>query len=187
MFVPSGRSLMTSTLAPVAARIPGATALPEPFARVEDDPDPAAADRRGETGPVGDVAGHALAGIHRDPQLVVADAAELLRPPDQLLELVLDGVVELQPVVVEDLQAVVLGRVVGGRDHDPGGVLAAARRGRRGRAWARRRPGGRRVPRLVAPAVIAATNRSHERRVSWPTTIAPRPPTSRWAVARPRA
>ena len=29
------------------------------------------------------------------------------------------------------------------------------------------------TPRLVAPAVIAATNMSPERRVSWPTTIAP--------------
>src|SRR5437016_4651504 len=42
------------------------------------------------------------------------------------------------------------------------------------------------TPMLVAPAVIAATNMSHERRVSWPTTRAPPGPMRRWAVARPR-
>ena len=40
---------------------------------------------------------------------------------------------------------------------------------------------------LVAPAVIAATNMSPERRVSWPTTIALPGRTSRFAVARPSA
>ena len=43
------------------------------------------------------------------------------------------------------------------------------------------------TPRLVAPAAIAATNMSPERRVSWPTTIEPPGPTSRCAVARPSA
>ena len=37
------------------------------------------------------------------------------------------------------------------------------------------------------PAAIAATNMSPERRVSWPTTMAPPGPTRRCAVARPRA
>ena len=43
------------------------------------------------------------------------------------------------------------------------------------------------TPRLVAPAAIAATNMSPERRVSWPTTIAPPRPTRREATARPSA
>ena len=49
---------------------------------------------------------------------------ELLGPPDQLLELVLDRVVELEAVTVEDLEPVVVGRVVRGGDHDPGRELA---------------------------------------------------------------
>jgi hypothetical protein len=43
------------------------------------------------------------------------------------------------------------------------------------------------TPRLVAPEVIAETNMSPDRRVSWPTTIAPPLPASWCAVARPRA
>jgi hypothetical protein len=43
------------------------------------------------------------------------------------------------------------------------------------------------TPRLVAPEVIAETNMSPDRRVSWPTTIVPPLPASWWAVARPRA
>ena len=43
------------------------------------------------------------------------------------------------------------------------------------------------TPRLVAPATMAATNMSPERRVSWPTTIAPPGPARRCATARPRA
>ena len=41
------------------------------------------------------------------------------------------------------------------------------------------------APMLVAPAVIAATNMSPERRVSCPTTSEPPAPTTWWAVARP--
>ena len=54
--------------------------------------------------------------ITRRPQ----SRRELVRPPDQLLQLVLDGVIELQAVGVEHLEAVVLGRVVRSRHHDPG-------------------------------------------------------------------
>src|SRR5689334_6720264 len=43
------------------------------------------------------------------------------------------------------------------------------------------------TPRLVAPAAIAETNMSPDRRVSWPTTISPPGPTSRFATARPSA
>ena len=49
------------------------------------------------------------------------------------LELVLDRVVELQAVAVEHLEAVVVGRVVRGRDHDPGRVRPAPREKREGR------------------------------------------------------
>ena len=53
----------------------------------------------------------------------------------ELLELVLDGIVELQPVAVEHLEAVVVGRVVRRRDHDPADEHAATGQegeGRRG-------------------------------------------------------
>ena len=49
---------------------------------------------------------------------------QLLGGPDELLELVLDLLVELEAVLVEHLEAVVAGRVVRGRDHDPGRELA---------------------------------------------------------------
>ena len=103
------------------------------------------------------------------------------------LELVLDVVVELEPVGVEHLEAVVLGRVVGGGDHDPGARYGPVR-ARNARAGVGTTPTTwTSTPRLVAPATIAATNMSPDRRVSWPTTIGrPARPAVR-AVARPRA
>ena len=103
-----------------------------------------------------------------------SNAAELALAPDELLELLLDGVVELEAVAVEHLEAVVVGRVVRGRDHDPRGEGAVRARyasagvGTTPTTWTS-------TPRLVAPAVSAATNMSPDRRVSWPTTIDPPP------------
>ena len=121
------------------------------------------------------------------PELVVPTAAELLGSPDERLELVLDRVVELEAVVVEDLEAVVVGRVVRRRDHDPGRELARAGEegeGRRGHdadlvdvgAQARRAGGDRRHEHVAGAAgVLADDDRAAGR------------PTSRCAVARPRA
>ncbi len=61
------------------------------------------------------------------PERRVPDPAELALAPDELLELLLDGIVELEPVGIEHLEPVVVGRVVRCRDHDPGGVVAVAR------------------------------------------------------------
>ena len=66
-------------------------------------------------------------------QVGVADAAELALAPDELLELLLERVVELEAVGVEDLEAVVVGRIVRGRDHDPGGERAGPGQVREGR------------------------------------------------------
>ena len=92
-----------------------------------------------------------------------------------------------RPRRVEHLEPVVLGRVVRRRDHDPGGERrrsparnASAGVGTTPTEWTS-------APMLVAPAVIAATNMSPERRVSWPTTSEPPAPTTWWAVARPSA
>ena len=54
-------------------------------------------------------------------------AAEVVGPPDELFELVLDRIVELEAGPVEHFQPIVVGRVVGGRDHDPGRERAAPR------------------------------------------------------------
>ena len=66
------------------------------------------------------------------------DPAQLVRLPDQLLQVILDGVVELQPAAVEDLEPVVVGRVVRGGDHDPTGERATTGQEGKGRASARR-------------------------------------------------
>ena len=157
-----------------------------PGSRGPSDGSPSRWRRRARAGvPVGvDRAPRARAGARRSrrrgrgvttirPRPALVDAAELLRAPDELLELVLDRVVELEAVAVEDLEPVVVGRVVRGRDHDPGGERAAPREERERRRRARRRRRGRRRRGWLAPAAIAATNMSPERRVSWPTTIAP--------------
>ena len=90
-----------------------------------------------------------------DPR--VARATQLLGPPDQRLEGVLAIVVELHPPLVEDLQAVVVGRVVGGRDHDPGTEVAAA--GEEGEG--RRRQGAGKVD-VGAHAGRPGRDRRHE-------------------------
>ena len=97
MFTPSGSLWMTSTVAPVAARISG-----------PDDRRPSRSRSRGRSAarpprsiaasaePVVAVAIEELRRDDRPADLGVADAAELLGPPDELLELVLDRVVELE-------------------------------------------------------------------------------------------
>ena len=136
MFSPSGWSLITSTLAPVAPQDPrGPTADAEPFAQSSTIRSPEASIVPGERLAMGDVARDAIAGVDDRPEPVRRRAGELVGAPDELLQLVLDRVVELQPVGVEDLEAVVLGRVVRRGHHDPGRVVAVGgeerQRGRR--------------------------------------------------------
>jgi hypothetical protein len=71
----------------------------------------------------------------RATEVAIPDATELLGAPDQLLELVLDRVIELEALLVEDFEAVVVRRVVRGRDHDSRGEVTRAgeERQRRGR------------------------------------------------------
>jgi hypothetical protein len=62
----------------------------------------------------------ATAGVDHAAELLIRGAGQLLGPPDQAFQLVLDRIVELETVAIEDLEPIVEGRVVRGRDHDPG-------------------------------------------------------------------
>ena len=71
---------------------------PRPVGGIEDEPDPRGIDGGGQRQAMLLVVPDAAAAIDRPAERFVADATELLRAPDQPLELVFDGVVELQPV-----------------------------------------------------------------------------------------
>ena len=65
-----------------------------------------------------------IVGIHQPPESIGGRPWQFVGPPDELLQLVLDVVVELEAVLIENLQTVVAGRVVRGRNHDPGSKMA---------------------------------------------------------------
>ena len=91
-------------------------------------------DASGEPEPVTQVVVDEAGADHDPPEAGVRRAAEVARAPDELFELVLDGIVELEAATVEHLEPVVVGRVVRGRDHDPGGEPATpCEEGKRGR------------------------------------------------------
>ena len=94
---------------------------------------PRRVDGAGQPDPVLQVGVDRPGGVHGTPELRIADATELALAPDQGLELLLDRVVELEALGVEDLEAVVVGGVVRGRDHDPGLVRAVPGKERQGR------------------------------------------------------
>ena len=74
---------------------------------IEHEAQAAGVDRRREREPVRPVVVEPGAGVDHPAELGVRRTGQLLRPPDQLLELVLDRVVELEPVTVEHLETVV--------------------------------------------------------------------------------
>ena len=142
---------------------------------VEHDPQPAGVDRRARAPAGGRGSGRAGRGVDDRP----TELGVRRRQPSSSVRQIScsssssTASSSLRPAAVEDLEAVVLGRVVRRRDHDPGRERRPSRRGTRGPASGRTPTWWTSTPRLVAPAVIAATNMSPERRVSWPTTIAP--------------
>jgi hypothetical protein len=91
-----------------------------PVRGIEHEVQAAGVDRRCQPAPMVDVCGEAIARIDHPADLAVGGAGELLAPPDQLLDLLLDRIVKFEAVAVEDLEAVVRGRVMRGGDHDPG-------------------------------------------------------------------
>jgi hypothetical protein len=99
---------------------------------VEHDPEAAGLDRASQPDPMLPVAIEQTRVDDGPTDVGVADRAELLCPPDQLLDLLLDGVVELESLPIEDLEPVVIGRVMGRRDHDPGREVAGSREEREG-------------------------------------------------------
>ena len=155
------------TVAPVAARISRPTKQPDPLAPSRTSRSPRGGHGRGEPESVAEVVVETRPSVDRPTDLGVAQARELLGSPDQLLELVLDRVVELEAMAVEHLEPVVVGRVVRGRDHDPGGELAGAGEVRQGgrrddaddmdvRSEARRAGGDRRDEHVARPARVLA-------------------------------
>ena len=132
---------------------------------VEDDVE-VARRRLGEPAPVVQVAVEERGVVDHAADPGVSRTAELLAPPDELLERVLGRLVELEAAAVEDLEAVVVGRVVRRRDHDPRprspapGEVGEGRRRQDARDRARPPRGWRR------PAASAATSIPPERRVS---------------------
>jgi hypothetical protein len=133
-----------------------------------------------------DVALEERARVDRPPDPGGGTPGQLVGAEHERLEILLGVVGQLLAGRVEHLEAVVLGRVVGGGDHDPGGepALAGEERERRGRHDANRVD-------VHAHARGAGRDRGDEhvagRRVSWPTTSEPPAPTTSWAVARPSA
>ncbi len=125
ILTPSGSAWMTSTAAPVARRISEPRTAPEPFAPSSTRRDAGRPDALREREPVAPVVVDQVVADDDPPEAGVRRAAEVVRAPDQLLELVLDRIVELEAVAVEHLEPVVVGRVVRGRDHDPGREPAA--------------------------------------------------------------
>ena len=162
---------MTVTRAPVARRISGPTWYAAPFAVSRTTWRPAAATREASARPVLHVAREQAGRVHGPADRSRVHARQLVGAQHERLELVLDVVGELLAAGIEDLEAVVLGRVVGRGDHDPGGEVALpgeVREGRRRhhahvvdvRAHARR-PGGDRRDEHVArsPCVLAHDQR----------------------------
>jgi hypothetical protein len=86
---------------------------------VDDDVETRRVSRAGQLSPVIHVPPEQVAGVERPAEPVRRGSRQLVGAPDQRLELILERVVELQPVPVEHLETVVLGRIVRGRDHDP--------------------------------------------------------------------
>src|SRR5438552_330854 len=79
---------------------------------IEHEAQTARVDPGGELEAVRTIVAEASGGIDHAPKLGVRRAGQLLGPPDELLQLVLDRIVELEPLAVEDLETVVERRVV---------------------------------------------------------------------------
>jgi hypothetical protein len=122
---------------------------------------------RGERPAVLHVALEQVVGIPGPAQRRVRRATELLRPPDEVLELVLDPVVELQALGIKHLQAVVVGRVVGRRHHDS----RLERPGCRHEGQRRRRHDPHDVN-VAAEARGAGGQRGHEHVAAAPSVLA---------------
>ena len=168
MLTPSGSAWMTSTVGPGRRAGSGADRAARAVRAVEDDAQAAAGidRRRGPAGAGGSARCRPRASTIR-PSSALPTPPSSSVAPDQLLELVLDRVVELEAVAVEHLEPVVVGRVVRGRDHDPGRERARCRRGTPGPASGR----PRRVD-VRAEARRAGRDRGHEHVAGAPRVLA---------------
>ena len=186
MLSPSGSSWMTVTRAPVARRISGPTRYAAPFAVSSTTWSPPASTAPARPGPVR--RGTARAGLRRPRSARSPSAA---RPGSSSARRISAsssssrssssfrplGSSTLRPLSSAGLCDAET--MIPAANPPPPARNARAGVGTTPTAWTS-------TPMLVAPAVIAATNMSPDRRVSWPTTSAPLPPIW-WAVARPSA
>ena len=128
MLTPSGAALMTSSRAPVAARISGPTTEPEPFAASRTRCRWRASIGLGEAEPVDPVVGQPARGVDHPAEVVVrAPPSSSVRQMSVSSSSSIESS-SLSPSRVEDLEPVVGGRVVRGGDHDPGRERARRRR-----------------------------------------------------------
>ena len=126
MLMPSGTSKWVVTLAPLAARMAGATWLAEPFAQSRWTSQ-RGTDTAGQAEPMLEVAVEVAASVDDAAEAGVRRAVQLVGAQDERRELVLERVVELLALACEDLEPVVVGRIVRGRDHDARGVAGRGR------------------------------------------------------------
>ena len=132
MFTPSGSLWMTSTLRAGRGEDLRADDAARAVRAVEDDPEPVASIVRREPEAVRPVALEQAAAVDGSGRARRCRR----RPSSSVRQMSCSSsssivVVELEAALVEDLEPVVVGRVVGGRDHDPGREVAAGRRGTR--------------------------------------------------------
>ncbi len=169
MLIPSGSAWMTSTSAPVAARISGPDAdSPSRWRSRARSAGPRAGISRARPIAVRAVVVEQLAG-RRPP----GRSGRCATPPSSSVRQISCsssssiGVVELEPGAVEDLEPVVVGRVVRGGDHDPGRERATTGQEGEGRrrddpdevdvdAQARRAGGDGRHEHVARPARVLA-------------------------------
>ena len=187
MFSPSGWSLMTSTRAPVAPMIRPATAHAEPFAQSMTIDSPDASIEAGERLPMRDVARETVARVDDD-----ARGCPARRPASSSVRQMScsssssTASSSFSPSASSTFRPLSSAGLCEAETMIPAASSPSAVRN--ARAGVGTTPTTLTfTPRLVAPAAIAATNMSPDRRVSWPTTIEPPGPTSRCAVARPSA
>ena len=113
MFVPSGASKWASTEAPLAARMMRRQRGCRAVGAIDVDAQ-VGADGTRQAQAVLQVALQVRARVHDAAEAGIGGAVQLVGPHDEGGQLVLHGIVELEAAAVEHLEAVVVGRVMGG-------------------------------------------------------------------------
>ena len=177
MLIPSGSAWMTSTCAPGRREDLRPDGAARAVGAVEDDPEAAGLDRRRQAEPV-------RRGRHRAERRpsTIRPSSALPTPPSSSVRQIScsssssTASSSLSPASSSTLRPLSSAGLCDAETMIPAANVpcparnASAGVGTTPTTWTS-------TPRLVAPAAIAATNMSPERRVSWPTTMAPPRPT----------